>query len=130
MLTDTIILKPGYIINIKVNFDIIVRPNFTTREVIGACLTTLKTYFNRNNWQMNQPIVLSDIYSMLDQVAGVQTVQNVAITNIAGTNSGYSQYSYDISAATLNGVIYPSLDPSIFEVKYPDVDIQGRVVTM
>jgi hypothetical protein len=130
MLTDTIVLKPGYIINIKVNFDIVVRPNFTTREVIGACLTTLKTYFNRNNWQMNQPIVLSDIYSMLDQVAGVQTVQNIAITNIAGTNSGYSQYSYDISAATLNGVIYPSLDPSIFEVKYPDVDIQGRVVTM
>jgi len=130
MLTDTIILKPAYIINIKVNFDVVVRPSFTSREVIGACLLTLKTYFNRNNWQMNQPIILSDIYSMLDQVAGVQTVQRVAITDIAGTNSGYSQYSYDISAATLNGVIYPSLDPSIFEVKYPDVDIQGRVVTM
>ena len=130
MLTDTIILKPAYIINIKVNFDVVVRPSFTSREVIGACLLTLKTYFNRNSWQMNQPIILSDIYSMLDQVAGVQTVQRVAITDIAGTNSGYSQYSYDISAATLNGVIYPSLDPSIFEVKYPDVDIQGRVVTM
>ena len=130
MLTDTIILKPAYIINIKVNFDVVVRPSFTSREVIGACLLTLKAYFNRNSWQMNQPIILSDIYSMLDQVAGVQTVQRVAITDIAGTNSGYSQYSYDISAATLNGVIYPSLDPSIFEVKYPDVDIQGRVVTM
>ena len=130
MLTDTIILKPAYIINIKVNFDVVVRPSFTSREVIGACLLTLKTYFNRNSWQMNQPIILSDIYSILDQVAGVQTVQRVAITDIAGTNSGYSQYSYDISAATLNGVIYPSLDPSIFEVKYPDVDIQGRVVTM
>jgi hypothetical protein len=130
MLTDTIILKPAYIINIKVNFDVVVRPSFTSREVIGACLLTLKTYFNRNSWQINQPIILSDIYSMLDQVAGVQTVQRVAITDIAGTNSGYSQYSYDISAATLNGVIYPSLDPSIFEVKYPDVDIQGRVVTM
>ena len=130
MLTDTIILKPAYIINIKVNFDVVVRPSFTSREVIGACLLTLKTYFNRNSWQMNQPIILSDIYSMLDQVAGVQTVQRVTITDIAGTNSGYSQYSYDISAATLNGVIYPSLDPSIFEVKYPDVDIQGRVVTM
>ena len=130
MLTDTIILKPAYIINIKVNFDVVVRPSFTSREVIGACLLTLKTYFNRNSWQMNQPFILSDIYSILDQVAGVQTVQRVAITDIAGTNSGYSQYSYDISAATLNGVIYPSLDPSIFEVKYPDVDIQGRVVTM
>jgi hypothetical protein len=130
MLTDTIILKPAYIINIQVNFDIIVRPNYTSRDVIGNCLLVLKAYFNRENWQINQPIILSEIYTLIDQVAGVQTVQKVQINNIAGTNSGYSQYSYDISAATLNGAIYPSLDPSIFEVKYPDVDIQGRVVTM
>jgi hypothetical protein len=129
MLTDTILLKPAYIINIQVNFDIIVRPNYTSRDVIANCLTLLKGYFNRENWQINQPIILSEIYTILDQVAGVQTVQKVTINNIAGTNSGYSQYSYDISAATLNGVIYPSLDPSIFEVKYLDTDIQGRVVT-
>jgi hypothetical protein len=71
-----------------------------------------------------------DIYTLLDQVAGVQTVNRIAINNLAGTSAGYSEYSYDIAGATLNGVIYPSLDPSIFEVKYPDVDIQGRVVTM
>lgn len=130
MLTDTILLKPAYIINIQVNFDIIVRPNYPAREVIGKCLTLAKDYFNRNRWQINQPIILSEIYTLLDQVAGVQTVQKVAINNIAGTSQGYSQYSYDISAATLNGAIYPSLDPSIFEVKYPDVDIQGRVVTL
>lgn len=129
MLTDTITLKPAYIINIKVNFDIIVRPNYAAREVISVCLATLKDFFSRDKWQINQPIVLSTIYTLLDQAAGVQTVQRVTITNIAGTSSGYSPYSYDISAATLNGVIYPSLDPSIFEVKYPDVDIQGRVVT-
>lgn len=129
MLTDTIILKPAYIVNIKVNFDIIVRPNYSAREVISVCLATLRDFFNRDNWQINQPIVLSTIYNLLDQAAGVQTVQKVTITNIAGTSSGYSPYSYDISAATLNGVIYPSLDPSIFEVKYPDTDIQGRVVT-
>lgn len=130
MLTDTILLKPAYIINIKVNFNIVIRPNYTSREVIATCLATLKTYFSRANWQINQPIILSEMYTLLDQVAGVQTVQKVIINNIAGTSSGYSQYSYDISAATLNGVIYPSLDPSIFEVKYPDIDIQGRVVTM
>ena len=129
MLTDTIILKPGYIINIQVNFDIVIRPNYTSRDVIAGCLTLLKAYFARENWQMNQPIILSEIYTLLDQIPGVQTVQKITINNIAGTNAGYSQYSYDISAATLNGVIYPSLDPSIFEVKYPDTDIQGRVVT-
>jgi hypothetical protein len=130
MLTDTIHLKPAYIINIKVSFDIVTRPNFTSREVIAGCLAVLKTYFNRENWQINQPIVLSEVYTLLDQIAGVQTVQRVTISNLAGTSSGYSQYSYDIPGATLNGVIYPSLDPSIFEVKYPDTDIQGRVVTM
>jgi hypothetical protein len=130
MLTDTIHLKPAYIINLKVSFDIITRPNYTSREVLAGCLATLKIYFNTSNWQVNQPIVLSEVYTLLDQIAGVQTVQRVTISNLAGTSSGYSQYSYDIPGATLNGVIYPSLDPSIFEVKYPDTDIQGRVVTM
>jgi len=130
MLTDTIRLKPAYIINIKVNFDIIILPNYSARETISLCLTLLKAYFNRENWQINQPIILSQIYTLLDQVAGVQTVNRVTINNLSGTSTGYSQYSYDISGATLNGVIYPSLDPSIFEVKYPDTDIQGRVVTM
>lgn len=129
MLTDTIILKPAYIINIKVNFDIILRPNYTSRAVLGLCLTALKAYFNKENWQINQPIILSEIYTLIDQIQGVQQVQKVTITNASGTTTGYSQYSYDISAATLNGVIYPSLDPSIFEVKFPNVDIQGRVVT-
>lgn len=130
MLTDTILLKPAYIINIQVNFDVILRPNFVSRDVLAKCLATLKAYFNRENWQINQPIILSQVYTILDQIPGVQTVQKVSISNIAGTNAGYSPYSYDISGATLNGVIYPSLDPSIFEVKYPDTDIQGRVVTM
>jgi hypothetical protein len=130
MLTDTIYLKSAYIINIKVNFDIIIRPNYTSREVLAGCLTVLKAYFNKENWQINQPIVLSEIYTLLDQIVGVQTVEKVNIVNIAGTTAGYSQYSYDIPGATLNGVIYPSLDPSIFEVKYSSTDIQGRVVTM
>lgn len=130
MLTDTIRLKPAYIINIKVAFDIIILPNYSARETIGLCLDLLKTFFNRENWQINQPIILSTIYTLLDQVAGVQTVNKVAIVNLSGTSTGYSEYSYDIAGATLNGVIYPSLDPSIFEVKYPDTDIQGRVVTM
>lgn len=130
MLTDTIRLKPAYIVNIKVSFDIIILPNYSARETLGLCLDLLKTFFNRENWQINQPIILSTIYTLLDQVAGVQTVNKVTITNLSGTNTGYSEFSYDIAGATLNGVIYPSLDPCIFEVKYPDVDIQGRVVTM
>jgi hypothetical protein len=90
----------------------------------------MQNFFNIDNWQINEPIILGDIYSTLDQIEGVQTVKDIRIVNKTGESSGYSRYSYDISAATLNNVIYPSLDPSIFEVKYPNTDIQGRVVTM
>jgi hypothetical protein len=129
MLTDAVNIKEAFIINLGIDFDIIVRPNYNNRLVVNNCLSTLQSYFNIDKWQINQPIILSDIYSTLDQVEGVQTVQKVNIINKAGTTSGYSQYSYDIKGATINNIIYPSLDPSIFEVKNLTTDIQGRVVT-
>lgn len=130
MLTDAINIKPAYVINIKVDFEIVTRPNYSNVDVIARCLESMKSYFDVAKWQINQPIVLSNVYSTLDIVEGVQTVKSVRVTNLYGEASGYSKYSYDISGATLNGVIYPSLDPSIFEVKYPNSDIQGRVVTV
>jgi hypothetical protein len=129
MLTDAVNIKDAFIINIGLNFDIIVRPNYNNKLVINNCLNTLQSYFNIDKWQINQPIIISDIYSNLDQVDGVQTVQKVEIVNKAGINSGYSQYAYDIKGATINNILYPSLDPSIFEVKNLTTDIQGRVVT-
>jgi hypothetical protein len=67
---------------------------------------------------------------MLDALDGVQTVKKVTITNKAGFNSGYSEYAYDMNGANQNGTIFPSLDPSIFELKYPNTDIKGRVVNI
>lgn len=130
MLTDSVNIKPAYIINIGCNFDIIIRPNYTSQDVIARCILSLKDFFNIDNWQINQPIILGDVYNLLDTVDGVQTVKKVEIVNKYGESDGYSKYSYDILAGTLNGVIYPSMDPSVFEVKYPNTDIQGRVVTL
>ena len=130
MMTDSINIKPGYIINIACNFDIVIRPNYTSQDVIARCIMQMQDFFNIDNWQINQPIILGDIYTTLDKVEGVQTVKDVRIVNKTGEALGYSRYSYDISAGSLNNVIYPSLDPSIFEIKYPNTDIQGRVVTM
>lgn len=130
MLTDGVNIKDAFIINIGVDFDVVVRPNYNNKLVLNNCLTALQSYFNIDKWNINQPIILSDIYSTLDQIEGVQTVQKINIVNKAGTNSGYSQYAYDIKGATINNIIYPSLDPSIFEVKNLTTDIQGRVVTL
>ena len=129
MINDTVDIKNGYIINIGVDFDIIVLPNYNSNEVILSCITAFRQFFNINKWQMNQPIILRDLYSTLDRVQGVQTVKNITISNKAGVASGYSAFGYDINGATIDGVVYPSIDPSIFEVKYPNTDIKGRVVS-
>lgn len=130
MIGDNIEIRDAFIINIGVNFEIIVLPEYNNSEVLLACITALQNYFNLSNWQINQPIFLRDLYILLDRIKGVQTVKSISISNKAGTTSGYSQYAYDITGATQNQVIYPSLDPSIFEVKYPNTDIKGKVVPL
>ena len=130
MVNDSVNIKDGFIINIGVNFSIIVLPNFNSNDILTKCITALKDFFTIDKWAINEPIVLRDLYILLDAIEGVQTVQNVTITNLVGEDLGYSKYAYDIPAATQNNVIYPSLDPSIFEVKYPNQDIQGRVVNL
>jgi hypothetical protein len=130
MVNDAVSIKDGFIINIGVNFDIIILPEFNSNQVLFDCIEALKTYFRIDNWQINQPIVLRELYILLDKIKGVQTVKNINISNLVGENLGYSPYAYNMDAATVSNVIYPSLDPSIFEVKYPNQDIQGRVVNL
>ena len=124
---DSIRIKDGYIINIKVDFDIIILPNYNSNQVIFDCIQQVQNYFNIDNQQINQPIILKDLFIALDKVEGVQTVSSIDITSVAGGN--YSKLDYDIKGATQNNIIYPSIDPMIFEVKFPDIDIKGRATT-
>lgn len=130
MINDSINIKDGFIVNIGVNFDIIILPNYNSNDILTRCITALQTYFAIDNWQINQPIVLRELYILLDKIEGVQTVKSISISNKVGVNLGYSQWAYDMSGATKNNVIYPSIDPMIFEVKFPSTDIQGRCVSL
>ena len=129
MLTDAVVIKDAYIINIGVNFDVILLPNFNNRVVLNNCINALIDYFNIDKWQINQPILINNVRNVLDNVEGIQTVKKLEIVNKVGTNENYSEFAYDMNGATIDEVIYPSLDPSIFELKFPDTDLQGRVVT-
>jgi hypothetical protein len=127
MMSDAVIIKDAYYINVKCNFDITVLPAYNSQDVLTNCINVLKDYFDISKWQISQPIIYSDIYNAIGAVKGVQSVIKVTFTNLSGGN--YTDYSYDLNAATKQGVIYPSIDPMIFEVRYPDQDIYGRVVS-
>jgi len=129
MVTDAVNIKDAFYINIGINFDITVKSGYNNNDVVTNCILSLQDYFNIEKWNINQPIIISDVQSQILSIVGVQSVVKLEFTNKqdnAGTT--YSQYAYDISGATRNNVIYPSVDPSIFEVRYPNTDIQGRVV--
>jgi hypothetical protein len=129
MVTDAINIRDAFYINIGVNFDITTTTGYNNKDVLQSCISVLQDHFNINSWQINQPIVISDIYSKLLQVKGVQSVVKIEIVNKQdNTGNTYSQYAYDIIGATKRGNIYPSLDPSIFEVRYPNTDILGRCI--
>lgn len=127
MLTDGINIIDGFIINIGINYEITVRSNYNKSDVLVKCNTELKNYFNIDRWTFNQTINLSEVELLLANVDGVNTVSSLEVVNKHAHDGDYAANSYDISAATKNKTIYPSLDPSCFEIRYPDTDIKGRV---
>tara|TARA_B100001939_G_scaffold77973_1_gene65916 strand:+ start:12260 stop:14311 length:2052 start_codon:yes stop_codon:yes gene_type:complete len=128
MLTDGVNLLDGFIINIGLDFEIRVYRDYNKREVLTNCITALKEYFEIDKWTFNMPINIGEVEMLIGNIEGVQSVVKTEFKNLCGGTSGYSPNAYDITGATKNKQIYPSLDPSIFEFKYPDRDIRGRVV--
>jgi hypothetical protein len=120
ILTDAVNIKDAFVINIGINFEISVLPNYNSNEILLKCINALKTLFDIDRWQINQPIIKSDVINTLGNIKGVQSVIGVEFLNLYDTTTGYSGNVYDLNTATRNGVIYPSLDPSIFEVKFPE----------
>ena len=127
MITDAINIKNAFYINIALNFEVSVDPSYNNKELLSTCISQMKSYFNIDAWQLNQPIIISEINALLLQIPGIRSVSKVEIVNKQGGD--YSPYGYDIVGATKNGIIYPSIDPSIFEIRFPDNDINGRVIT-
>ena len=126
LLTDGVNLIDGFIINIGVNFEIRVYGGYNKREVLTKCINGLKEYFSIDNWTFNMPINISEIEILIASTEGVQSVPKCEIENKC--LGSYSEHSYNIQEATRGKMVYPSLDPSVFEVKFPNKDIKGRVV--
>ena len=126
LLTDGINLLDGFVINVAVDFEIMVYNSYNKREVMLKCITEIEKYFNIDDWAFNQPINISELELVIAGVEGVLSVPKCEIVNKCG--GVYSKHKYNVSNATKGKMVYPSLDPSVFELKYPGKDIKGRVV--
>ena len=136
-------IKDAYVINIGVKFNILTKSGYNKEQVVLQAIERVKNFFDIDKWQIGQPIVLADLAYQISLVDGVSAVVSpdetdedessqdkppVTIVNKHLASNGYSGNLYDIKTATKEGVIYPSMDPSCFELKFPSADIEGRVV--
>ena len=128
LITDSVNIKDAFVVNVGINFEVLALPNHTGRQVLLNCTNAIKSYMAIENRNINQPINLSKLTTLLDKVKGVQTVQKIEVVNKVG--GVYSKYEYDVKSALRNNIIYPSYDPCIFEIKYPNSDIKGRIITV
>jgi hypothetical protein len=130
MLTDAINIRDAFIINIAISFEILTSPTYNSNEVLLQCLSNLRDYFSNDKMQIGQPIYISEVMCIVKDVPGVKNILAFDIHNKYKEDEGYSGNYYDIATATRNNILYPALDPSIFEVKYKNRDILGRVVNL
>lgn len=128
LMTDAINIKNPYIINIGIEIEIVVRPNENSNEVNLRVLNRMIELMDNDRRQINEPLIISNITSDLDKIEGVQSIYSINFTNLVDTTIGYSGNVYDIKTATRGGIIYPPVDPSIWEVKYPKRDIKIRSI--
>ena len=128
LMTDAVNLLNGFIVNIGCDFEVACYSNYNKNEVIANCLLQMQDYFNIENWTFNKPINISEMELILANVEGVMSVPSVKIYNLCGGDGNYSTNKYNIDQATKDKMIYPSLDPCVFEVKYPNKDIKGRAL--
>ena len=128
MLTDDVNILDAFVVNIGVEFNIVVYRNYNMNDVLARAIDAVKDFFDIDKWQINQPLVMNDLRLTIGSVEGVQTVTNVRIFNKYFFKDGrdYQEYRYPTDEAMVDDIIYPSLDPCAFELRYPDTDIIGN----
>ena len=128
MLTDDVFIADAFVVNIGVEFNIIVYRSYNMQDVLARTIDAVKEFFNVDRWQINQPIILNDLKLVIGSVDGVQSVTGIRVFNKYRFKDGrdYQEYRYPIEESTIDEIIYPSLDPCIFEVRYPETDIIGN----
>ena len=141
-------LFSGYLINFGVKFQVNVDRRFNKSDIKVQVINTIKDFFKVEKMQFRQSINMNDLqYNILglDGVIGIKELKlfqdgsgdgtgnrklyyyqaNGTVYSDNDSNYGF-QYSFD--GAEENGIIRPSMTPSVFELKNPNGDIYGKVI--
>jgi hypothetical protein len=130
MISDAIDVLDARVINLTFSFDVLIDPMLNRSIVLQNILTKLQTVFDIKNFHIDQPIVISDIRNNIFTTLGVISINNLSFQNVSGrsNNRTYSDNTWDVAANTRQDIIFPP-EGGIFEVRYPEFDVVGKVAS-
>jgi len=125
MINDTIDILDAYIINVGIEFVAKATTEADKYSLLAACVRSLQEHY-KTRFYIGEPLYISDVYGILKSVTGVLDVMSVKITN--KTDSQYAGTHLDINAnMSPDGGYIIAPANAIFEVKFPEVDIRGKI---
>ena len=138
------VLFSGYKVNFGVEFEVNSDRRVNPSDVKIQVIDTIKDFFKIERMQFRQSINMNDLqYNILglEGVIGIKKLnlfqvghdRNMAYYQagggLAGGENGYGfMYNFENADLEENGIIKPSLTPSVFELRNPNQDIYGKVV--
>lgn len=129
MISDAIDVLDAQVINLEINFEVVVEPALNKTLVIEQVLRRLKNFFRIQNFHIDQPLVREEVRNQIAAIRGVISINSLEINNISGivANRVYSDRTFDVSSNTFKEIIFPP-PGGIFEVRFPDFNITGRAI--
>ncbi len=125
MINDTMDILDARIINIGIKFSAVVNFDQDKFEALNVAINTLQEQF-RDKLDIGQPIYISNIYDVLNQLDEIVDVVDAEI--FLRTGGLYSDNSIDLSHhISADGRILFAPQNVIYEIKYADLDIQGTI---
>ena len=126
MINDTLDILNGKVINIGINFRVVPDLDANKYDVLENCVSKLQSRFITTKFNIGEPIYISEIYQLLNEVPGVIDTTDVELINLTG--GVYSDYVYNIDANLSSDGRYLLMPESAAaEVLVPGTDISGVV---
>ena len=129
LVSDAIDILDGIIVNFGFNYAVTVETGYNSSVVVNSINSKLIDYFNISNSQINKPIPIGDIENIILNTDGVVSLVSKNLISKSGNVSGnaYNNYSFRSQDIIDRGYYIPPIG-GMFELKFPNEDIVGRVL--
>ena len=125
-ISDAIDVLDARVVNVQVSFSVLVDPTLNKSIVLQNAITALVKLFDIKNFNIDQPISISQVRNAIYSSPGVLGIVKLSIDNVTGivNNRTYSDIVHDTKTNTVMDMLLPPIG-GIFEMRFPEVDIVG-----